>query len=284
MSKQLEMKDLLEGIKKGMSIDDFCEALQCDEEEFKRSILRLYKNNDEKLKKIMREIKKKSKRKSGNSKKYSWVAKEIDVDKCVDRSVEKEESEEAFEVFSPEMSLEELDRLEENQSIITARLEMKHKGLVAEHQMILQSVQKISTEINGLIVSVKEKYEEFQDLKASAEEIAEKMKELSADVHDKKVALMETRQRIHELELITLCVYESGEITAEGERRVELNDSGSEKLRNTLLKMEECQNLRVKDVGTLAKLIAIVKNLKTSKYEVVCDEPEIERIFNTISI
>ena len=61
-----------------------------------------------------------------------------------------------------------------------------------------------------------------------------------------------------------------------------LNFAGWKKLYETLLRQKECENLRVRDIQTLAKVLAAVKNCPATVVAVF-DDSELEEVFRVLS-
>ena len=107
------------------------------------------------------------------------------------------------------------------------------------------------------------------------------MNEITAEWNVERATLSDTRSRIEELSVVTLCVYDSGEISLMDNCDVELDDSGWKSRRDILLTLDECLELRRKDIGTLARLLKIVEHLDC-KVEVACDNSELENAFQKL--
>ena len=177
--------------------------------------------------------------------------------------------------------LMDLTSLETRQSKQVMALESEHKDLAAEHRALRSRLRELSGSIDQLMAEFQRYHQEFESILSRNAVVEARMNEISAEWSVEREALRATRERIEELSTLTLCVYASGEIAPMDGCEFTLNDSDWESTREVLLLRDECQELRVKDVGVLARLLMIVKHADC-KVEVVCDDDKLEKAFRLL--
>ena len=91
------------------------------------------------------------------------------------------------------------------------------------------------------------------------------------------MVLERVRQEIYEKSMVVVYVYKDGIIEAPENPDVVLNDEGYNELKETVTEREECLDLRVRDITTLARLLKICESINS--LTLVCDVPELETAF-----
>jgi predicted RNase H-like nuclease (RuvC/YqgF family) len=264
----LKAKGVMVGIKNGMTLDDFCTKYQCSSDEFGERLRQIYGHNKRQIKNCFSQIEanQKKPRKETEPRDATDVVQTVDdAPVALPRSVE----------------LEELTRLEEEQSQRVMTLESEHKELAARHRELKNSLRGLSESIDKLMAEFQRHHQEFEKILSQNTTVEARMNEITAEWSIEKATLSDTRSRIEELSVVTLCVYDSGEISLMDNSVVELDDSGWKTRRDALLTMEECQELRLRDIDTLAKLLKIAEHLDY-KVEVACDRSELENAFHKL--
>ena len=274
---RMACKSIMDGIKRGMTIADFCEKYECSEEEFRRRLEFLYKyrseHREDKFKRILDALEaNKKKRKPRKITEAKGIETEEEADETVADNLEEEDD------------LETLKRLEEEQSSEIMELEGQHKELFSEHKKTIKSLRAISTEMERLRKEFSEKNTEAQGLINRDTELVQAMNDISAARREKVAILEKTRERIRELDILFLYVYDSGEITTANGSSIPEPESA--KLTAMLEELssvagEECQELRLREITTLAKLLVFAKT-QDKRVEVVCDSSELETAFRAL--
>ena len=91
-----------------------------------------------------------------------------------------------------------------------------------------------------------------------------------------KAKLDEIREEIRKLETVGIVVYNDGTIAPMDETLdVGLDDTGFEAVLSTLMAEECCQELRVKDIQTVARLMCIIRNSQV-ELEVIFENDDVE--------
>ena len=275
MISQLTRKSVQMGLKKGWNFGDFEVKFECSEEEIRERIQSLYNHGeaDGFIKEIERNAGKKGGQKPKPKKRYTEEPAAIVV--VVDPELtEKELPTEGRSVYVP--SLEELQSTESELSAELMALETKHASLKGERKDIAKAIR-------GIEDSISKQLEQSSALVATANAKGEEMNNLSSTIAEKRAVLEEVRLQISEQKHITLCVYLDGTISPYDEGRVfNLDDSGYESLFLSLAQDDECSNLKIAEVKTLARLITGIRNASDLTFEVICENQELERVYKAV--
>lgn len=270
----LKAKNVVLGVKKGMTLEDFCNKYQCTSEELQERIRQVYGHNKKQLKTFFVQI-------AANEKK---PRKELETDVLAidaDKTDESITEEQTPEVTLRRTELASLADLEEQQSKRVMALESEHKELAAEHRTLKTSLRELSDNIDKLMSEFQRYHQSFEEILSRNSEVEARMNEISTEWNTERAALADTRERIDELSSVTLCVYASGEITPMEGCEFVPDDTDWQSTRDALLEKDQCQELRLKDIGTLARLLMIVKHADC-KIEVICDNSDLEIAFQEL--
>lgn len=269
----LTQKSIKSGIKNGWTADDFCEKYQCSEEEFEKKVTQLYKSSKRSAngKKVLAEIENNAKKHSGK-KSSKKIAKDSKT------------------VKAPESAPDNLDELKTKERALSNQLmslESKFYELKNQHTQHQKELRQTKKSLETLRKSYVELATKYETISGQADAIAQSMNEISKEGKIKREELKAVRESIESLKTITLCVFNSGEITVESTSTqvIELDETGHDELYDSLAKNTLCDDLRQKDVKILARLLAINENITkdTDRYiEVICDNEELEKIFQQL--
>lgn len=108
-----------------------------------------------------------------------------------------------------------------------------------------------------------------------------------AKTHERTLQMMANFIRLHNdghtikeianRNTVVFCIGSDGTIEAPDKPEFPIDDSGYLELKNTLIERDECQDLRIRDITTLARLIKIVA--KAERFTLICDSAELEAAF-----
>ena len=272
----MKPKTVMVGIKNGMTLDDFCQKYQCSSEAFEERMGQIYGHNKKQLKHCFTQI-------VANEKK---ARKEVETDEVeeaskVADSTETTVGEPMSEMMTRSEELKHLTELEKQQTQSVMAKESEHKELAAEHRLYKTSLRELRDKIDKMMAEFQHYHQEFEEILSKNAIVEARMNEISAEWNAERTALASTRSRIEELSVVTLSVYNSGEISLIDGPEIELDDSGWDSTREVLLTDDECQELRLKDITTLAKLLMIAEHTDY-KIEAMCDNAELEMAFRKL--
>jgi len=202
---------------------------------------------------------------------------EYETEVKVEQNVITEKEMEAKNEQVPQVSeLEQLQKDENEMAALICILEGKHKACVQERREIVVTLNHKKQELETLLQKIKEceqvvtvKYENYTKL-------ASEMQNLDSDIHTYRAFLQEIRGRIEELKQVLILVSRDNvEIENHELPQIALEEVNAEF--EKLLKIEDAEELTLKEIKTLAKLLLVVRNF--DKYEVLFDNIKMEEVF-----
>ncbi|MBR2543475.1 hypothetical protein IKF03_02685 [Candidatus Saccharibacteria bacterium] len=274
--KTLTAKQLKIGIKNGLNLESFCRECDCSEEEFTDKIKSLYNYSKKNAEDILKQIAKNDKKCRDRRFKPVMVKTEV-VMPVVAQAAPKQQP-----VPHPVDELKALKATEKRQSGEVIKLESRHKALMTQHRQNIAGLRALMDEINSIRSSFEQKCEKYEEIAKLDNKIVRQMNEISEIRREKVKELEETRQLILDNMTINICVYQDGTITTLDEREIVFDESGSDELYQKLLETKECEDLRVKDIKILARLMKAVEHLN-AKAEVICDDQKLEAVYKILS-
>ena len=264
----LTSKHLRDAIKHGDTPEVLQERYSCTEEELKEKIRLLYKQ-EKQAQEVFNSLK-------ANRKKPQRKLKDI--------AAQPTPPVEEIEVVTPsprqEKTLVDLMQEERTLSREVINLENQHKALAQKRRPHLGNLRKLQDRIKGIEASLKACHDEYQQSVEQANAIAEQMNDISAIRRDKVAKLEAVRQEIEIKSTISIYVYEDGRIEASDNPEFIINDDGYLDLKSGLSEREECLDLRVRDIVTLARLLKISE--KVEKLTLICENETIETAFQAL--
>ena len=277
--KMLMPRNLNDGIKKGMTMGDFCEKYECSEEELIAQIGNLYSRNSSKAKEYISKIEANAKK--ARPKKVEPEAKEADeaataeTESALDGLATTESIPSAEAVVSEQITeLEELKHSEASLSREVMDLEAEHESFASQHRNCLAKLRGLRDEIAQLEELYSAKCEECDSIIQENNAYVEQMNNVSAKLSDRRAVLDETRLKIAGLDKLIMFVYSGGEIYINDSRvdeGIELNEEFYMELRDK----PECEELRQREIKTLTKMLTFAKS-STLTVEVTCENEDLE--------
>lgn len=265
---RLNPKGVMVGIKKGMTVEDFCEKYQCSVLEFTDYIESMYSRDKRQQRKILEEIKANEKKPRPKKESVVKIEKILLPPDTIDK---------------PHSVLEELKGLEKEQSQKLMELETQRKELIRKHTDNLNTLRTVDESIKVMRKQLDFCYSKYKSFYTDCVEVQHKINDVWKQCQEAAKSLGETRLKIKDLETVTLFVYSSGEISVENKADFELVDTGAEELYGELIYKDECQELRAKDIRTLSKVMKITNNAG-KKIDIVWEDPEVEKAYKALAV
>lgn len=265
MELTISRKQIRTGLKMGLTREGFCSKYGCEPLAFDEHLTRIYGNDQKALKGIFSEIKANEKRAHRNRQRQGH-------DDVVMPQVEQAQAQELPS---------ELDALKQREEILSEgiiALEVEHRTFAEKLHDRRKVLREIKAEVKELQRCLTAKCDEFTNVVAEANGLVQEMNRISDERRPKVAELADVRQRIAELSVVTLCVYNNGTIAPIDGGEVMLDTAGSDKLYQTLLDEEFCAELRIKDVRALAEAIMVVQNSECD-VDLLFDRPEVEEAY-----
>ena len=228
----LSARDIQECLVKGFTKSDFCEKFFCEEAAFLNQLSLVYGKNDKEYRRIIRKL--------GSNEKQKGRKKKSVVPEPVDE-------------------LAELKSKESAQSDVVIAIETEHKDLCSKHRVCIDTLRRIDKDIDEIKQLLDKACVEYTETITTARQLEGEMTQISHKYRQEKAALDEIRSKIESLTHAVVFVSQSGSIElAEGE--IELNDDGFEELYKELRDIEFYEDLKVKEIKQLARVICIARN------------------------
>lgn len=256
-------------IKKGYSPETLAEKYNCTIEELKERIGQLYHaGNGARAAEIFSAL-------EGNRRKpqrHLLKKSEASEQNQVSEPILEEHSEEPTE-----KSLSTLMEEEEHLSREIMSIESNHKALSGQHRNCAKTLRSLQEQLKEMLETVRGISGTIDQTESDADQIAEKMNGLSTLRREKLVALEKVRQEIEERSTVTICVTNDGTIEAVNAEGYTLSDEGYQDLKAELTDRDECLDLRMREIVTLAKLLKMTQTIE--RIVLICDNPELEKAF-----
>lgn len=283
----LNAKKIRLAIKNNMGIEGMAENNQCSVEELEKQIKNLFKNFPDKSQSIIAALyenqKKIEKHKAKMAQRKGYGCLD---DGVLERLISRENTTEESYL---EITYEELPTKADRIAALNEE-EEKLKQSIAALQEHLQNLEKQRSQEFDMRRAISAKIETYrQELLAMKEqinnsiakvaELDEAIAKTKAEIPSKNEELAELLQEIEELSAVTILVGSDGTIEAPENPDFVINDEGYQELKAQIIDREECQELRMREITTLARLLKITR---TEKVNLICDNEELELAFDII--
>lgn len=269
MNLSFTPRDLRICIKSGCTPEDLCSRYGCTDEKLRAHIAKIYQRGKE-AQKIYKSLE--GNRKIAHKKQVAETPVVPDSSETVNATEETENSN------SDTLTLSELEDKEQSLSCDLMSIETKRKELLAEHANRIEDLRNIQSELGEIQASLKSCRERYDQVVREANEIAVQInREINPVLKETKVALETVRHEIETKKTVSLFVFADGRIEAQDRPDLILEDDGYLELKDELLCREECQDLRIRDVTTLARLLKISEHI--DHLELACENEELEAAF-----
>ena len=308
--KVLTRKQLKEDVKRGATFKDFEEKYSLDKDALIVEIGRLYKKTPSEVDGLTRKIAGNEKHKKKAPKEYQGVPIEQYVGMSVDQLiglgiVEKADDDTPeiqaakAEVLAPEpdVSSEEESGISEKILLEESIASKKEELLLLEKQIKqwrkkrregLQMIEPLNNKLTALIEEFKQNQERYAFLAGCDARIVEKIEGLSLQYSSIQAGLEADCRKLEELTVIPVGVFSNGTVGLLESvlHEFTLNDAGWEEIFSNLSDPHkgECQDLRMREVSAISKMIAIFENDKqVHRFELTFDNKEMEEAYYRVA-
>lgn len=298
--KMLDHYGFQNALNNGVTMEKLCEKYSCTPADVESRIETLYGNNEDLAKKYLKQLAKNDKKAKKRKPKTEDMGEPVEEAKT-DETVEKEALSEPNE---PEQKPEAASASDVLAAISKKRKEsmqkQKHSIKAQSNQVIKEEAEETETRsairaieerieargarLNKLSDQYDEEYGRFLAEVAERNAAIQKLDEIKLKLSDDKAALVEMRQKSGELEAIMVFAYADGRIViVDDDEELLISDvEGADSVYHDLLEKPECENLRVKDIRVLAKLVAL-KEISPFLVDLACDDEELGKIFHSLT-
>lgn len=257
-------------MKKRIGFEEYCQIYGCSDGDLVYHIRRLFISDGDKIIKQLRKISSENEdgllRRAKRSQKQSrkLLAKAGADGKATDTPKEGEDTPNPppMEISaSPSDPLVELRAQEQSLSDQVIQLESEHKRLNGLHCGCLDQLRGIQKEIEAIREELQQKGAAYEQIVERNNQIVQDMNTISQQRSDLLSELCDVRQEIKAKTVIEVFVYTNGDIElVDTAANVPLDDTGSEEIYTDLIGRDSLQDLRIRDIRTLSRIIRIVGN------------------------
>lgn len=284
--RRLRGKQLWLYIKQGFTIEDLLEKYQCTKEELEKY---MEKNFEKKARDSVRRELEKNGKKSGNN--TAVIVTQEEISKSTLKEIQKKArqmQEKNIMVMenkkdSDEMSLEKLKDRENALVTEICKQEGERKRTLAIRKTLLEKLVTEKEKILELKKIILQRQKEVDEIFTKMVEIDKKITAESEELSANKKILSEVREYIKVLEKVTIFVYENGEIKEE-EAEVAEELPGLDEVFDSLIHNELVENLSVKQIRQLAKLLVLTEQRQKQgqNYDLVFESEIVQKIFEQL--
>lgn len=279
-------------VKEGETLESLQERFSCTEEEIEARLEQIYHRSKKEVQGIMSDLKanrKKPHRKSGDIKiePKTVTTKDVPGEEIKDNGKDVDVKITEIENEKPETNTEKKEAIlrlaekEQNLSDEVISLEVKHKELAQCHHAQMGDLRKLQEEIENIKSALQDCHDKYETIVRDANRVAEEMNSISQIRRERITELESVRQEIKERRKITIFVYRDGSIEAPDNPDFVVNDEGSGELKLELSERKECQDLRVRDITTLARLLKATERDENLAPEF--EDEKLEEVYKAIS-
>lgn len=266
----LTAKKVRLAVKHNVSMTEFCDQNNVTMNECEDYILRTFKNGDARriIKSLYRNIPSATTQRSAKP----------DADKPDESSSTLIPT--ATDATPNETALEILRKNERSYSEQAIDLENQYFTLFREYNGHQKALTDIQAKTRILKAELERHHQHVQEIIDAEKELLERMNELSLEHFAITLNLARIRDEISERSPVNAFVYDDGRIESENPD-LELDDSGHEEIYRKMCDENPVayENLRLRDLNTLAKVLAIVQNTTKRQIQFVFDNSELEKAY-----
>ena len=256
--KRLTSKDVKIGVKNGFTVRDFCAKFSLrNEEAFFEQLKEAYPHGG--YDQILREIRnneKRGKKVSGHPHQKGGIR-------------------------MGKMKLEVLKAQEAGLKSAAAKLDEEYENLENQYQACTDKAYNLQKQVNKLYVELKNCRSQLNQTRDRFGKIEQQMQVVSADREKNLASLNSIRAEIESLTIVSIGVHGNCELEVM-EGNIVLDLSGKEgelnALTHKLADQEICENLTIKQVRTLAKLL-IITSADNRKIKFIFDNSDLEAAY-----
>lgn len=285
--RRLRGKQIWVYIKQGMTIEELIEKYKCSQEDLEKY---MEKNFEKKAREsIRRELEKNGKKRGNNT---ATIVTQEEISKTTLNELHKKErqmQEKNVMVMkenkkeSDERSLEKLKDRENALVTEICKQEVAHKSTLSSKKKLFDQLKNEKEKILELKDIILKRQKAVDEIFTKIVEIDEKIIAESEELSANKKILNEIREYIKVLEKVTIFVYENGEIKEEEEEVAE-ELLGLDEVFESLIYNELVENLSVKQIRQLAKLMVLTEQMQKQgqNYDLVFESEIVQKIFEQL--
>ena len=262
--KTLTSKAVKTGIKNGFTVKDFCRRYNImGEGVFLEQLDRAFPHGGSEQ--VLREIRQNEKNRRPRSRRKQPSTTTALENKAKVVETKKASTLEALKIQEASLSDQIID------------LENQHKELAGERRGYLMKLREIQQKVDEICRELENQQTAYEETAKLNNGVVRSMNTVSKVRAEKVAELATVRGEIAKLETTTIAVYEDCGIEIVEGKEIAI-DPEIDGLAHRLMEMEICENLTIKQIRTLAKIITISRST-ASKVEFIFDNSSLEAAF-----
>lgn len=279
--RDLSGKSLEVELKRGLTLEDFARKYECTQEDF---LNYLEKNFCEKARKsITRKMTKNAKKRKPTKTTNTKKETKLTLSKIHEGS--KSISQEDKKVNNPTTENSNLQNLKERERLLISEISNKeriHERSISERMKLFDELRQKKEKMLELKEIIEQNQKEVEKISTQIAKITKRVTAENETISANKQTLEEVKSCIMKLEKISVFVYKNGGIEIENANIPET--SGWEDLFDSLIHNKIVENLSLKQVRQLAKLLVIVERFQAQKqnYELTFESETEQRVFEKL--
>lgn len=281
----LNLVSLMTMVNNGATTESICAEFLCSEEDFRNRLTEICTRPGT-IEGVLADI--------ARNEKNAGIEKP--VVKAAEKSAASKAGNSAASAGNTKLSSPELDSLTSRESelqTMISTLENKANELLNKHyantkelrereealEAAREALEAARTAFEAAGTEVEKQQDEYDNCAETDKKLAKEIASAKEDQQSAERELEETRTQIFELTHASIKVLADGTIEqTSGKTQLDLDDSGSDELFKELSEKEEFEDLPVKKVRILAKLLKVVEH-SNLELEVSCEDPDLNRAY-----
>lgn len=279
----MRSKDLMEAIKRGETPDTLASKYHRSVDELLRDIRNLFgTDHSKKAEQIISDLKANSKikRKKPQQNPTPVNSKPDDIPEELLEIPEKGEPQEEHLEADPDehtTRLVYLQHEEEELSRMAVEIEKQHATVKSIRHTHFNKFRNLEQKVDELVDMLEQLEKERDAELAEINKLGEEMNKLTEQYRPVRDRLNEIEEEIKDLTTVALCVTNDGLIEAPDNNEFVVDVTGYRNIKTEISEREECLDLTMRQIMTLAKLIVVAE--KAERFTIICDSDELEAAF-----
>lgn len=285
--RRLRGKQIWVYIKQGMTIEELIEKYKCSQEDLEKY---MEKNFEKKAREsIRRELEKNGKKRGNNT---ATIVTQEEISKTTLNELHKkgrqmqEKNVMVMKENKKESDERSLEKLKDRENALVTEIckqEVAHKSTLSSKKKLFDELENEKEKILELKDIILKRQKAVDEIFTKIVEIDEKIITESEELSANKKILNEIREYIKVLEKVTIFIYENGEIKEEEEEVAE-ELLGLDEVFDSLIHNELVENLSVKQIRQLAKLMVLTEQMQKQgqNYDLVFESEIVQKIFEQL--
>ena len=297
--KMVDAKSIRMNLKKHWTRQDFMSKYGISEEEFDDLLKELFHGNIGDIKRQLRKNESLKRQSNKTNEKSENEVPKIQAESPQDNSVSEEilvveanvveENEVSTEDSEKASEQEKINQLLESEQI---RAEEERKSIIAleiSHEKLISRKRAIQgkelPELKEILQGYKKKIQEAQlqvvSLNEELNSIVASTEKINADLREKREHLQVLEDEIDALKIVNIFVYGSGEIEISASIEIQIpNDNEVDWIRIVSNNGEQCRNMTIAQIQSVAKVIKIIEELKS--WQTAFEDDECQKLFDNL--